>query len=139
MPLKVPPDIAFVWCNALPTRFLSGGIDLGDLDPSRDNIFDALEQRIDPARTFTVRPGTIYLIHAYMPHTGEIAAKPIPHRAFLRLSFSLTPITSRKLTINPGIAFNYPVHTTSGEIPSHLRTSPARFSTTSLRDMKPQP
>jgi hypothetical protein len=126
VPDKVAPDIAFVWCDGLPPRFLSGGIDVTDLNPSEDNIFKAMDDRIDGTErrqdTFALSSYGLYLIHAYMPHTGVIATEDTPYRTFLRLSCSLTPITSQRMTINPKIRYDYPTHTTSGEIPARLKS-----------------
>jgi len=119
--IKVPPDITFVWCNDLPTRFSSSDLNLTDLNTSKDNVFAAMEKRIQLKDTFFIDPGIIYYITAYMPHTGEIARRQIVNRVFMRLGFSLTPITSVRMTVNPRIVYNYPIHKTSGEIPAHLK------------------
>lgn len=117
---KKPGDLTFIWSNVLPTRFANQGFDVADLNPSIHNVFSWLGKQVDEKNIFESKPYQIYAINPYHVHAGSEATKKV-YRIFLRLSYTFTPVTSTKMTINPEIEYNYKYHVTTGEIPSYLK------------------
>ncbi len=58
-------------------------------------------------------------MNAYHVHTATTAESKL-YRRFVRLSYTNTPITSIKMTVNPDIKYNYQIKVTSGNIPTNL-------------------
>ncbi len=117
--IKAPGDITFIWSNVLPTKFVNQGFNVDGLDPSTQN-FNHVGAQVKEENVFVSEPNQIYLISPYHVHEANIATEKV-FRIFLRLSYTFTPVTSTKMTINPEINYNYPYHITTGEIPSHLK------------------
>jgi len=120
VPVKRPGDLTFVWSDVLPTVFAVQEFDVGGLDPSVHNVFDALGRQIKEENILPAEPFRIYAINSYHVHAAT-EAKDRVYRKFVRLSYTYTPVTSVKMDVNPAIKYNYAYHTTSGEIPSHLK------------------
>ena len=118
--VKVLPDIEVVWSDCLPTTFTRQGFDIEGMNPSIHNVFNWLGQQIDSTKLFKGEPYHTYLINPYHAHTATKAIEKI-YRKFIRLSYTQTPVTSVKMTVNPKINYNYSYHVTSGEIPAYLK------------------
>lgn len=117
--IKVPADFQFIWADATPTRFCTKAFDIEGLDPSRHNVFNWLAKQTQEKYCYLLEKEKIYLMNAYHVHSATLSDK-VQYRRFVRLSFTNTPITSVKMTINPDINYNYPIHKTTGNIPKHL-------------------
>lgn len=116
---KVPGDIKFIWSDTLPTQFTDQGFDTNGLDVSKHNVFKWIEDRVDPSRVFCKDNNNLLAITSYHPHAAGIATERV-YRRFVKVSYSYVPITSTRMTINPGIVYDYECHITKGEIPAHL-------------------
>ena len=121
IPIKLNADFQFIWANTLPTQFYCQKVDASGWDLSRDNIFKKLEEDLKGQKSRRVDRNEVYLMNAYYPHKATINNRWPIKRTFFRLSFTHCPITSTRMTINPLMEYNYPIHTTSGRIPSHLK------------------
>lgn len=119
VPVKVPINYHFIWSDCLPTEFVHQQFDVNGLDLSKHNAFEWLGRQVDPANIVPTRPGFIYASNTYCVHRATPASERV-YRRFIRVSYTHTPITSTRMTINPSIKYNYPHHTSTGAIPSHL-------------------
>ena len=118
--VKRPGDFQLLWSDNLPTEYAKQGFDVSGLDVSRHNVFNWLSKQVkeDKIRPF---PTNRFVAHnSYLVHRSAVAKVPT-YRRFIRISFTHIPITSETMTINPSIDYDYEIHTTSGEIPSHLK------------------
>jgi len=119
--IKKPGDFQFIWSNVLPTQFCTQHFDITGLDPSIHNVFNFLSRQVDHANVYSFDDGDLVLMHCYNVHrAAELIGETNIYRKFLRLSFTNTPITSTKMTINDNIKYNYSIHTTTGNIPDNL-------------------
>lgn len=118
--VKVPGDITFLWCNTLPTKFANQSFEISNLDPSTQNVFKHLSAQVRESSVMSAQENKIYLVGPYHVHEASEAKEKV-FRSFLRLSYTNTPITSTKMTLNPEIKYNYEYHTTSGNIPGYLK------------------
>lgn len=116
---KVDADFQFIWADATPTKFCTKVFDIEGLDPSKHNVFNWLGRQTEEKYCYLLDKYKIYLMNPYHVHSATISDK-VQYRRFIRLSFTKTPITSIKMTINPDIKYNYEIHKTSGNIPKHL-------------------
>lgn len=116
---KVEPDVQFCIYNSLPTLFTSQSFRVNDWDVSRHNIFHKIEEQIDNSKIVTYPCDTLLMMNAYCAHAAAKSDK-VTDRLFIRVNFTKTPVTSIKMTINPDMNYNYPIHQTTGEIPKHL-------------------
>ncbi len=110
----------FLWSNSLGTQWVEQGYEIDGLDSSLHNVFDWLGRQVDQDRIRGMDPFSLYLLSPYTLHQGAISSSDCHDRVFLRLHLSKLPITSRKMTVNPVMDYPFKIHTTSGEIPSHL-------------------
>lgn len=119
VPTKKPTDFQFIWSDCLPTRFAPQGFDTEGLDPSIHNVFSRLDRQVDPDKIMQPEASHIQLMNGYHVHEAATTTKRV-YRRFIRVSFTHLPITSTSMTMNPAAAYNYPCHTTSGQIPCGL-------------------
>ena len=119
VPVKQPGNIAFSWCDKLPTEYAHQTFDMDGIDLSKHNIFDWCARQVKPENIKHIIPGALTLMNTYCVHRCAVA-KEFTRRRYVRLSFTHVPITNKKLTINPDIRYDYPVHSTEGDIPKHL-------------------
>ena len=117
---KVPGDITFLWCNVLPTKFTNQSFETTNLDPSTQNVFNYLSRQVSESSIISAEANKIYMVGPYHVHEASEATEKV-YRIFLRVSYTNTPITSIKMTLNERIKYNYEYHTTSGKIPEHLK------------------
>ena len=120
VPEKVSNCFQFICFDSLPTLFADQTFKTNNLCLSKDNIFDALGSQVNKNNVYHTKENTIYFMNPYMVHTADKSNKDCK-RLFVRLYFSHLPITSIKATINPNIDYNFKPHTTSGDIPKHLK------------------
>lgn len=126
VPIKKNGDFQFIWSNTLMTEFCKQEFDVQRLDPDIHNVFDFLskqipEETVDNGSVFSFKNGSVVLMHCYHVHRSQTLKGDTPVlRKFVRLSFTNTPITSTRLTVNKDIKYNYPIHTTTGQIPHGL-------------------
>ena len=123
VPLKQVPDLTFIWSDVLPTRFFSHPISMSGFNGSVHDIHRWIQRAVIGREHLVTSPpcGIIRLIDPYVPHAGSHNdARSVMPRTFVRLVFSKTPVTSRKMTINPAASYGYAVHSTTGDIPRHL-------------------
>lgn len=116
---KKPSDMTFVWCDNLPTEYAYQYFNIENLDISLHNIFSFLDIQVIEDTIKTFMPYSLLFMNSYCVHRAATANKNTD-RIFLRLSYTHIPITSTKMTVNPHILYNYPIHTTTGTIPKHL-------------------
>ena len=119
VPEKVAVGLQYLWSDSLPTLFYSEGFSIDGLDMSKHNVFNWLGRQVDEQYVLSSEANTVYAINAYQCHKPQVATVETP-RKFLRVSFTKTPITSVKMTINEDVLYDYPIHTTTGNIPKHL-------------------
>ena len=123
VPIKRNGDFQFIWSNTLMTEFCKQEFNIEGLDPDKHNVFDFLSKQVKEGNIYQYKDGSVILMHCYHVHRSQMlksSAKPIL-RKFMRVSFTNTPITSKKMTINEHVTYNYPIHTTSGQIPNNLK------------------
>lgn len=121
VPVKKNGDFQFIWSNTLMTEFCKQEFNTDQLDPNIHNVFDFLSKQVDEKNIYHYPDGTVILMHCYHVHRSQTLKDRDPIlRKFVRLSFTNTPITSVKLTVNEAIKYNYAIHTTTGEIPDNL-------------------
>jgi hypothetical protein len=116
---KQPADYQFIWADATPTKFCTQTFDVEGIDVGKHNVFNWVSKQVAEKNCYLLKKETIYLMNAYHVHTATQAEKKL-YRRFVRLSFTNTPITSIKMTINPDIKYNYKIGVTSGDIPKNL-------------------
>lgn len=112
-------DFQFIWADQTPTKFCTQVFNVSGLDVSVHNVFNWLGKQVEDQFCYILNKNTIYLMNSYHVHTAT-RADVETYRKFVRLSFTLTPITSVKMTKNDTIEYNYPIHQTTGNIPRHL-------------------
>jgi hypothetical protein len=119
VPIKKNGDFQFIWSNTLMTEFCKQEFSVHGLDPNTMNVFSFLSKQIlDDHSVYSFTNGSVILMHCYHVHRCQELKTNFPvFRKFVRLSFTNTPITSTKLTINNNINYNYPIHMTTGDIP----------------------
>jgi hypothetical protein len=117
---KRKADFQFIWCDSDPTLFSSQKFDMSSFNHNHDNIFKYLEKQINPNKISEIIRNQVYLMNPYHVHSAK-ESKESPNRLFIRASFSYVPVTSIKMTINPHIQYNYPIHQSSGIPPRHLK------------------
>lgn len=118
-----PGCFNFLWCDHSPMEYSTQAFPTEDLDRHTVNLFDTLGQQVRPESRMTATAGMTHLMGPYQLHQGRPVERS-GRRKLLRLSASHQPITSIRMTINPYMTYDYPYHTTSGAIPSHLVTLP---------------
>lgn len=124
-----PGCFQFLWCDHTPMEYSTQSFETKGLDRHKVNFFDSLGNQVNPDSVKRGRSGLAYLMSPYQVHRARPVAQN-GRRKLLRLSASHQPITSVKVTINPYMEYDHPIHVTSGEIPDHLvtlhRRSPLR-------------
>lgn len=122
VPVKKPSDVTFTWCDVLPFEYAHQSFKLPrEINLSEHNIFDCLGRRVNPKKIRSTEPNRIYAMDSYCVHRGTPALIPI-RRTFIRVSYTHIPVTSTNMTKNENMAYDYKIHTTTGEIPKHLKT-----------------
>jgi hypothetical protein len=116
---KKPADFQFIWADETPTKFCTQIFNVDELNPSIHNVFNFLGKQVMNQWCYLLEKNKIYLMNAYHLHTATKANKNT-WRRFVRLSFTNTPITSIKMSVNSDINYNYKIHQTTGNIPSKL-------------------
>jgi hypothetical protein len=116
---KKPADFQFIWSDETPTKFCTQLFNTQKLDTSIHNVFNFLGNQVKNETCYLLEKNKIYLMNAYHLHTATLSNKNT-HRKFVRVSFTNTPITSIKMTINNSINYNYKIHQTTGNIPKNL-------------------
>ena len=119
VPVKKSGNIAFTWCDALPTEYAYQTFNTEGCDISKHNVFEWLGNQVKEHRIKTIKTKTLTLMNTYCVHRSPIATEDTKRR-YVRLSYTHVPITNKKLEINPTIEYDYPVHSTEGKIPDHL-------------------
>ena len=117
--VKVSADFQFIWADATPTRFCTKTFNIEGLNPSKHNVFNWLGKQTEERYCYNLEKEKIYLMNSYHVHSATIS-EIVQYRRFVRLSFTKTPITSVKMTVNPAIKYNYMIHQTTGNIPKNL-------------------
>lgn len=120
VPTPNPGCFQFLWCDQTPTQYSAQKFQTKGLDRHNTNLIASLANQVRPECVKTVKPGMTYLISAYQLHRASQAASD-GRRKLIRLTASHQPITSVKMTVNPLMDYDYPFHTTSGNIPSGLK------------------
>ena len=122
VPVKKPIDVTFTWCDVLPFAYAHQSFKLPpETNLSEHNIFETLGARVKPKKIRGTQANRIYAMDSYCVHRGTPALIPI-RRTFIRVSYTHIPVTSTKMTVNANMAYDYEIHTTTGEIPEHLKT-----------------
>ncbi len=119
VPEKKAVDLQFIWSDSLPTTFTSQKFDVGGLNPSIHNVFKWIGEQIDPKQIVETQPLHIYAMNTYHAHKATGAKEKI-YRRFVRVSYTFIPVTSKRMTTNPEMKYNYEYHKSTGEIPSYL-------------------
>lgn len=120
VPTPNPGCFQYLWCDHTPMQISTQSFKTKGLDRHSVNLFDSLANQIDDNHVRQTRPGIAYLMSPYQLHRGTAVDQEC-RRKIIRLSASHQPITSVKMTINPHADYDYPVHTTSGDIPGGLK------------------
>ena len=119
VPVKQSGNIAFSWCDALPTEYAHQRFDMRGCNISKHNVFKWLDAQVDPESIKEIATNSIMLMNTYCVHRAKVAEADTKRR-YVRLSYTHVPITNKRVHINPEIEYDYPVHSTTGEIPDHL-------------------
>lgn len=121
VPVKKLADFQFIWTNALPTVFAVKPFNIDGIDLSKHNVFTWVSRQIEEKEDTIISfpPGAVVLMNQYHVHRASEAHESL-FRTFIRLSFTQTPVTSIKMTVNPSIQYNYKYHQTAGDIPKNL-------------------
>jgi len=117
---KKPADYQFIWADETPTKFCTQTFEVDDIDVKTHNVFKWVGHQVRDSNCYLLDKKKIYLMNSYHVHTATKTDKTI-YRKFIRVSFTNTPITSIKMSVNPDISYNYDIHVTSGNIPTHLK------------------
>ena len=121
VPVKKPSQLTFSWSDTLPMEYADQSFELPDyVSMSEHNIFDCLAQCVRPESIRQCKAGVLYAINTYCVHRSAVAEEAT-ERTFLRLSYTHVPITNTQMTVNPLMDYNYPIHSTEGKIPEHLK------------------
>lgn len=118
---KTMSDITFTISNNLPTLFVKQKFNINGFNSSKHNLFKWVSRQINEENIIQSQTHKVYLMNAYCVHKAMVNLKQKQSRFFVRISFTKTPITSKKMTINPLMTYDYPIHTTSGNIPDYLK------------------
>lgn len=119
VPIKKAADLQFIWSDILPTTFTSQKFDVKGLNPSVHNVFNWVAKQIDKKKVIETQPFNIYAMNSYHAHRATEATERV-HKHFIRVSYTFIPVTSKRMTVNPEMKYNYEYHKTTGEIPSYL-------------------
>lgn len=123
VPIKQQSDTIFTWCDVLPFEYAAQTFPLpAYVNMSDYNIFEILGSLVQPEHIRQTEPKTLYCMDSYCVHRG-VPASEDTDRTFVRLCYTDIPVTSTKMTLNPEMDYDYAIHTTSGEIPKHLKTT----------------
>ena len=120
VPRKQPGDYQAVWSEVPGTQYADQSFNVDGLDPSVHNIFAHLGLQVRPENIHTMPANILHTHGPYLVHRSPPAHQDC-YRRFVRISITHVPVTSRTMTINPLIRYDYPVHTTNGKIPPNLR------------------
>ena len=120
VPIKKPTDLQFIWSDGLPTIFSSQNLDAKGLDPSTHNVFKWIDKQVSPESIIKTNPYHIYAMNTYHIHKATEATEKT-FRRFIRVSYTYIPVTSKRMTVNADMDYNYEYHKTTGEIPSYLQ------------------
>ena len=121
VPVKKPSQLTFSWSDVLPMEYADQSFELPDyVNMSDHNIFDCLAQCVRPESIRQCEEGVLYGINTYCVHRSAVAEEAMP-RTFIRVSYTHVPITNNKMTVNPLMDYNYEIHSTTGQIPDHLK------------------
>lgn len=108
-----------LWVSNLPTEYILNAKINKNINLKKYNFFNYLDT-IKYKKIYQIEKKSIYLINSYLIHRSPISRKKC-NRLFIRISFSEIPITSKKMTKNDSISYNYKIHTTSGNIDKRLK------------------
>lgn len=123
VPVKKPSNLTFSWSNTVPMEYVEQPFKLPDyVSVSTHNIFECLAALVNPKNIRQCEEQMLYCINTYCVHRSAVATEDT-HRTFIRLSYTHVPITNVLMTVNPKIEYDYPVHSTAGKIPKHLKTT----------------
>lgn len=118
VPTKKEGDFSLIWMNKLPTQYVINPSIPPLFNLSKKNFFNYLNKK--KFKVKSLKTCTLYLINSYMIHQSVIS-KVDQDRLFIRISFSKIPVTSIKMNKNNSLCYNYNIHTTTGNIPAHLK------------------
>jgi len=116
---KKPADFQFIWSDKIPTKFCTQEFDITGLNLSKHNVFNWLGRQTLEEKCYLLEAEKIYLMNAYHVHTATKSDQDT-NRNFVRVSFTNTPITSIRMSVNNDISYDYEIHKTTGAIPKHL-------------------
>jgi len=119
VPYKKNVDFQFIWADQTPTKFCTMTFNMEGANEAKHNIFKWVGKQVDENLCYYLQANKVYLMNAYHVHTATKSSRLV-FRKFVRLSFTNTPITSVRMTINPAMEYDYEIGTTTGAIPSHL-------------------
>lgn len=120
VPHKLPCDFQTVWSDCMPTEYARGPFDMSGVDPSVHNVFRHLSEQVANGDVESMDAGRMYGHSSYLVHRSAEAPRDRTYRRYIRVSMSMVPVTSVKMTVNPDIGYDYEIHSTDGEIPGHL-------------------
>ena len=120
VPVKLPVDFQVIWSNAVPTEYTTGPFDIDGVSMSTHNIFDHIAKQIDESDVVAMESNLAYMHSAYLVHRAAVAKERV-YRRFVRVNVTHVPVTSTNMTINPDMTYHYPIHSTTGAIPAHLK------------------
>lgn len=120
VPVKQPGNIAYSWCDALPTEYAHQTFLMAGCDISKHNIFRWAAHQVKDENIKEIVPGALTLMNTYCVHRAKVAEVNTPRR-YVRISWTHCPITNSRADINPDIEYPYEPHSTEGEIPCHLK------------------
>ena len=123
VPVKQQSDMIFTWCDTLPFEYAAQTFPLpAHVNLSEHNIFEILGSLVQPEHIRQTEPKTLYYMDSYCVHRA-VPAPEDTNRIFFRVCYTDIPVTSTKMTLNPEMDYDYVYHTTTGEIPKHLKTT----------------
>ncbi len=117
--IRKPPDSILIYSNCTPTEFVKQNFKFDGFHKNKHNMFKWISRQVH-TESVSTKPNHIYKMDSYCVHRAGISTKNI-YRLFIRICLTEIPITSKKMTVNPFIKYDYNIHTTSGEIPKHLK------------------
>lgn len=120
VPSPTPGCFQFLWCDHSPMQFAAQPFQVKGLNRHEVNFFDSLGNQVEEDKVETAKARMTYLMSPYQLHQGSPVDRS-GRRKLLRLSASHQPITSIRMTVNPYMDYDYPYHTTTGEIPEKLK------------------
>mmetsp|Transcript_3685 Transcript_3685/g.5447 ORF Transcript_3685/g.5447 Transcript_3685/m.5447 type:complete len:304 (-) Transcript_3685:46-957(-) len=100
---KHPLNHTFILYDALPTSFYPHvSFDTSSLNPSKDHFFKEFERRHASSATPLFFPSySLLLLNPYCWHASTPSSSSIPHRVFMRVSFSTRQFDRLGNTHNP--------------------------------------